>query len=101
MVDALLQLAAHRKNRLAAALDSGQLKCSCSLTALRSTLGLKDGAEDVLEALSELEQMGMTGRGCAAWLRTVDRAVGRIPLPDLVWSGPEMPGAYARDTRRV
>jgi len=57
--------------------------------------------EDVLAALSELEQMGMTGRGCAAWFRTIDRAVGRTPLPDLVWSGPEMAGAYARDTRRV
>ena len=37
----------------------------------------------------------------AAWLRTIERAAARTPKPDLVWSGPEVPGLHARDTRRV
>lgn len=27
--------------------------------------------------------------------------MSRVPAPDLVWSGPEVPGLHARDTRRV
>jgi len=27
--------------------------------------------------------------------------MNRVPRPDLVWSGPEVPGLHARDTRRV
>ena len=29
------------------------------------------------------------------------RPLPRAPRPDLVWSGPEVPGLHARDTRRV
>ena len=31
----------------------------------------------------------------------VEEAISRTPRPDLVWSGPEVPGLHARDTRRV
>ena len=72
-----------------------------SPTSLRSVLGLREGGEDVLDALEELEGMSITGRAAAAWIRAVDKAVDRLPRPDLVWSGPEVPGLYARDTRRV
>ena len=41
------------------------------------------------------------GPAAAAWLRTIARAATRTPKPDLVWSGPEVPGLHARDTRRV
>ena len=40
-------------------------------------------------------------QGAAAWLRTLGRVGGRTHLLDLVWSGPELPGVPARDTRRV
>lgn len=38
---------------------------------------------------------------CAAWLRTVAKAQARETQIDLVWSGPEVQGLHARDTRRV
>jgi phosphatidylserine/phosphatidylglycerophosphate/cardiolipin synthase-like enzyme len=44
----------------------------------------------------------MDGRGeAAAWLRAIARVAARAPKPDLVWSGPEVPGLCARDTSRV
>ena len=45
--------------------------------------------------------MGIEGKGAAAWLRALRQATARTPKPDLVWSGPEVPGLHARDTRRV
>ena len=54
-----------------------------------------------MAALQELEKMGISGSAIAAWIRTVEEAAARMPKPDLVWSGPEMPGIHARDTRRV
>ncbi len=60
-----------------------------------------EGGEDVAAALLELEQLGISGSAIAAWIRTVEEATARTPRPDLVWSGPEVPGLHARDTRRV
>ena len=107
MTAALFGLPAHRRRRLVEALRSGQLSTPYSPTSLRSVLGLREGGgggggggEDVLDALEELEGMSITGRA-AAWIRAVDEAVDRLPRPDLVWSGPEVPGLHARDTRRV
>ena len=45
--------------------------------------------------------MGIFGLPAAAWIRTVEEAASQTPQPDLVWSGPEVPGLHARDTRRV
>ena len=45
--------------------------------------------------------MGRQDAYAAAWLRTIDDAASRTRKPDLVWSGPEVPGLHARDTRRV
>jgi phosphatidylserine/phosphatidylglycerophosphate/cardiolipin synthase-like enzyme len=45
--------------------------------------------------------MGVSGPAAAAWIRTVDEVAARRPIHDLVWSGPEVPGLHARDTRRV
>jgi hypothetical protein len=55
----------------------------------------------ITTALLTLGQLGVKGPAAAAWLRTVARVAVRTPKPDLVWSGPEVPGLYARDTRRV
>ena len=72
-----------------------------SAASLRSVLGIGEGIEDVGGALLELERMGISGPAAAAWIRAVEEAASRTPRPDLVWSGPEVPGLYARDTRRV
>jgi phosphatidylserine/phosphatidylglycerophosphate/cardiolipin synthase-like enzyme len=68
---------------------------------LRSVLGTQEGAPDITRALLELNRLGISGAAAAAWIRTVDEATSRTPRPDLVWSGPEVPGLHARDTRRV
>ena len=64
-------------------------------------LGSREGAEDVVASLLDLGRLGISGPAAAAWLRTIARATARAPKPDLVWSGPEVPGLHARDTRRV
>lgn len=101
MTEALFALPAHLRRRLVDALDSGMLATPCSPASLRSVLGLREGGEDVAAAIASLGDMGISGAGCAAWIRTVDEVTARMPSPDLVWSGPEVPGIYARDTRRV
>lgn len=101
MSDALSALPTHLRTRLADALAAGVLTTPCSLTALRSVLGIREGAEDVAAALASLADLGIAGAACAAWIRSLDEATSRVPKPDLVWSGPEVQGTGARDTRRV
>src|SRR5262245_60438168 len=101
MTSRLLALPAHLRRRLASALESGQLSTPCSAEALRSTLGLRENGEDIAQALAGLTRMGINGRACAAWIRSMEEAADGAPRPDLVWSGPEVPGLHARDTRRV
>src|SRR5206468_11237162 len=94
-------LPTYLRKRLASALESGLLSTSCSAASLRSVLGLREGGEEVVAAMGELERMGISGPASAAWIRSVEQAASRTPTPDLVWSGPEVPGVHARDTRRV
>jgi phosphatidylserine/phosphatidylglycerophosphate/cardiolipin synthase-like enzyme len=101
VIDALLGLPTHLRRRLADALESGLLAAPCSLASLRSVLGLREGGENIVAAMGELERLGISGPACAAWIRTVEQVASRTPAPDLVWSGPEVPGVHARDTRRV
>ena len=101
MIDPLLDLPVHLRNRLASALESGTLALPYSTISLRSVLGIREGGEDVIGVLLELERLGITGPAAAAWIRTVEAATSRIPRPDLVWTGPGVPGLHARDTRRV
>jgi phosphatidylserine/phosphatidylglycerophosphate/cardiolipin synthase-like enzyme len=101
MMDALLALPAHLRRRLAAAVESGLLAAPYSSASLGSVLGLREGGENVVAAMGELERMGVSGPAFAAWIRTVEQAASRTPAPDLVWSGPEVPGVHARDTRQV
>ncbi len=44
---------------------------------------------------------GPSGPAAAACLRAMDRLQACAPRPDLVWSGPEVPGLHPRDTQRV
>jgi phosphatidylserine/phosphatidylglycerophosphate/cardiolipin synthase-like enzyme len=101
MTDALLGLPAHVRQRLASALETGVLLPSCSAGFLRSVLGLREGGEEIAGALRDLEKLGISGPAAGAWLRTVEKAALRTPRPDLVWSGPEVPGVHARSTRSV
>ena len=101
MIAALLDLPAHLRKRLASALESRLFAPPYSVTSLRSVLGIREGGNDVVGALLELERLGISGLAAAAWIRTVEEATSRTPRPDLVWSGPEVPGLHARDTRRV
>jgi phosphatidylserine/phosphatidylglycerophosphate/cardiolipin synthase-like enzyme len=101
MIDSLLLLPAHERRRLAAALESGMLTFPCSSAALRSVLRVEQGADELVSGLGALERSGLTPRAAATWLTTLDSALSRVPRPDLVWTGPEVPGLHARDTRRV
>ena len=99
MTDALATLPVHLRKRLAQALDSGALAAPYSSPALNAALGHRDLG--VLTALEALERMGVTDRAASAWIRALDRAASPPAKPDLVWSGPEVAGLHARDTRRV
>ena len=101
MIEALLDLPSHRRKRLASALETGLVAPPYCDTSLQSVLGMREGGEGVAPALHELERLGIVGQAAAAWIRTLDELTSRTPRPDLVWSGPEVPGLHARDTRRV
>jgi phosphatidylserine/phosphatidylglycerophosphate/cardiolipin synthase-like enzyme len=73
----------------------------CTALSLGSVLGGADWVEEVRVGLAALEQKGMDGAAIAAWIRGVEEATSRALRPDLVWSGPEVTGLHARDTRRV
>ena len=101
MIEALTGLSPHLRSRLESALDSGLLTLDCSVAALQSVLSISGGVDEILAGLRELEGTGITGKAAAQWLRALGRASVGTPMPDLVWSGPELPGLHARDTRRV
>src|SRR5207302_6193543 len=64
-------------------------------------LGRADGADAVAAALMQFDQLGLSAEAGAAWLRATEEIAAQMVQPDLVWSGPEVPGLHARDTRRV
>jgi phosphatidylserine/phosphatidylglycerophosphate/cardiolipin synthase-like enzyme len=101
MTEALFALPAHLRRRLVDALASGAVTVPCSVSSLRS-FGIREGAEAVCTSIASLAAMGLSATACAAWIDAVESAAARgTPRPDLVWSGPEVPGLHARDTRRV
>ena len=101
MTDVLLALPSHLRKRLESALETGTLGPPYRPVAVRSALGGAPESEAVAGALAGLADLGVSGPACAAWLRGFDRAAGRRTAPDFVWSGPEVAGLHARDTRRV
>ena len=100
VIDALLALPAHVRSRLSLALESGQLVPPYSAVAVRSTVG-GDHQDAILEVLTEWERMGVSPDAGVVWLNSLARAADRAPAPDFVWTGPEVVGLHARDTRRV
>ena len=97
----LLDLPSHLRERLASALDSGLLPAEPSAAALRSTLGTTEDLDSVAHALEELSRVGLSGRAAAFWMRSIGEVASGRATADLVWSGPEVQGLHARDTRRV
>ncbi len=101
MTEVLLALPSHLRKRLESALEAGTLGPPYRAVAVRAALGGAPASDAVAGALGELAGLGVSGPACAAWLRGFDQAAGRRAAPDFVWSGPEVAGLHARDTRRV
>jgi phosphatidylserine/phosphatidylglycerophosphate/cardiolipin synthase-like enzyme len=101
MIDRLLELPEHVRKRLAAALESRIIMPPYSAASIGSILGIREGSESIIDALLALERLGISGAAAAEWIETADSAISRIRRPDFVWSGPEVPGLHARDTRQV
>jgi phosphatidylserine/phosphatidylglycerophosphate/cardiolipin synthase-like enzyme len=101
MIAAFLALPSHLRTRLTSALAAGLLPKPCTAASVRTALGLGEHSDGIVEALLELERIGINGLGAAAYIRGLEEATFRALRPDLVWSGPEVPGLHARDTRRV
>lgn len=97
----LLEVPAHVRSRLSKAIEFGLVGAPATPSSIATALGGHEFVQVAVNGLAELEGQGIEGRGVASWLRAVDEAMGRVPRPHLVWSGPEAPGLHARDTRRV
>ena len=100
MIDALLALPTHVRNRFSCALESRLLAPPYSEMSVRSTVGSAEW-ETILRVLGEWERMGVSPEAGVAWLRSLERVAERTPAPDFVWTGPEVVGLHARDTRQV
>jgi len=101
MISTLFELPTHLRLRLVSALDAGALTPPYGAFSVRSVLGVVDGETEISAALLELGELGVSGHALAEWLRTIEQQLANRPKADLVWSGPEVPGVPARDTRRV
>ena len=101
MIEAFLALPAHLRRRLSDSLASGLVTPPYTEASLRSALGAGENAAAAGELLVHLEHAGLVGVAAACWTRAVDEAASFATSPDLVWSGPEVSGLHARDTRRV
>ena len=101
MIDDLLVLPSHLRERLATALETGVLPLPPPPAALQAVLGFRRDLDRIGVVLGVFAEWGLNGPAAAAWLRAAAKVESRMPKPDLVWSGPEVPGLFARDTRQV
>lgn len=100
-LEPLLALPEHRRARLLSALRTGAVVPPYSPIAVGSALGAAEGAQGACAALEALAQQGLAPVAVAASLEAAGQALAGVDRPELVWSGPEVPGVHARDTRRV
>lgn len=98
---AVLQIAPHIRARLIRALETGLAPFPLTEAGLRSSLGVVRLEEASIEAINDIGQHVVDAAGAAAWLKSIGEVSACAASPDLVWSGPEVPGVHARDTRRV
>jgi len=101
VIDSLLDLPPHQRDRLAGALESGLLPGDATAGAVSSVIGDRRTAEGLAAALQDLGRLGISGPAAGAWIRTTGEIQSRSRKPDLVWSGPTVRGLHARDTRQV
>ena len=100
MIDTLHEIPSHVRVRLASALESGLLAPPWTAMAIRATVG-GGYDEPILQVLQGWERLGVSPVAGAAWLKSLRLAEVRTSPPDFVWTGPEVAGLHARDTRRV
>jgi phosphatidylserine/phosphatidylglycerophosphate/cardiolipin synthase-like enzyme len=100
-LEPLLALPAHRRARLLSGLRTGNVAPPYPLVALNAALGRAGGGEAVREALQALATQGLAPTAVATALDAAEHALRSVDRPELVWSGPEVPGVHARDTRGV
>ena len=100
-IDALLGLPVNVRARVRGALDTGALRLPAREMSLQATAGINEGGEAVCVALNALHARGLDGPAIAAWFDAIEHVEARHRRPDLVWSGPQVPGVPTRDTRTV
>lgn len=99
-LEPLLSLPPHRRARLLGALRTGALAPPYGVLSLRPAIGSED-AEAVSAALHDLQQQGLAPGAVVLAVQAAERALTAVDRPELVWSGPEVAGVHARDTRPV
>jgi phosphatidylserine/phosphatidylglycerophosphate/cardiolipin synthase-like enzyme len=103
VIESLVALPAHVRDRLARALEAGTLRVPYSEVAVQAALGgglARSDVAVVAAALRGLADRDISGAAVALALRAAASAAA-ITRPDLVWSGPPVAGLHARDTRQV
>lgn len=101
MIEPLLALPAHVRERLAQALRAGLVAPPYGRAGVASVVGEGAAAAAVAQALARLDGSGVSPAAVALVLDAAAAAAARSLRPELVWSGPEVPGLHARDTARV
>ena len=101
MTATLLDLPSHLRQRLVRSLETGQLGAPYSEMAVRNALGGAGESGGVHGELQRLHDRGINGTAVAYAIKLAAQAESGVPRPDLVWSGPEVRGLHARDTRPV
>jgi phosphatidylserine/phosphatidylglycerophosphate/cardiolipin synthase-like enzyme len=101
VIEPLLALPVHLRERLVHALEAGHLIAPYPEAAIRQLLGTGADCATLSALLGDLDRRGVGGPAVGFAISLADRALAGVPRPDLVWSGPEVPGLHARDTRRV
>lgn len=100
MTNPLLALPASVLARLKDALAMGFVRAPYEEAAIRGSVG-SDVVAGVLEGLRSLASQGIQDRGVVAYLDAIQAARADVQRPSLVWTGPEVEGLHARDTREV
>lgn len=101
MIEPLLALPAHLRERLVRALAAGHLAPPYPDAAVRQVVGPAADSAALGALLRDLDGRGVGGPALVLAIDVADRVLVGVPRPYLVWSGPEVPGLHARDTRRV
>lgn len=96
----LLGVPNHIRKRIVSGLETGSLKPPYSPASLKA-LGMNEYSQEISTVLCDLSGMGVSNKGLAGWLRSLESVAFLHNRPDFVWSGPEVEGLHARDTRRV